>query len=100
MSFVHAVTVAKRNAVVTLSCDVASKGDEVTWKFRGEEIDEDYQDEMEKSGPNLLLKGVGRPMLGEYTCWSRGESMPTYLLLQAEEEVGEKTLALCRPKIH
>uniref|UniRef100_A0A3Q2YS19 Interleukin-12 subunit beta n=1 Tax=Hippocampus comes TaxID=109280 RepID=A0A3Q2YS19_HIPCM len=81
---------------ITLSCDVASEGDEVTWKFSGEEIDEDNPFEMKKIGPNLLLKDVGTPMLGEYTCWSRGKSMSTYLLLQAEEEEEFDYFLTCR----
>nr|UNA06300.1 interleukin [Hippocampus erectus] len=94
--FPEKFTVAALHDLVTLSCDVASKGDEVTWKFRGEEIDEDYQDDMKKIGPNLLLQNVGRPMLGEYTCWSRGKSMSTYLLLKAEEEKELDSFLTCR----
>ncbi|XP_061673865.1 interleukin-12 subunit beta [Syngnathoides biaculeatus] len=89
---------AKRNGNATLRCSTTSKGSEVSWEFGGEEVDEEYGDNMVKDGPNLLVKEVDGPALGNYTCWSGGESMSTYLLLMVEVDKELDSFLTCRAK--
>ncbi|KAM9822170.1 interleukin-12 subunit beta [Syngnathus typhle] len=96
--FPKSFVTAKINASVTLPCGAAIDGDEVTWTFKGNDLDEDYQDEVQRAGANLLVKEVGRPLLGEYTCWSGGESASVHLLLEAEEEGELDSFLTCRAK--
>ncbi|XP_061529416.1 interleukin-12 subunit beta [Phycodurus eques] len=88
--------VAKRNddAFVTLPCGATSKGNEVQWTFRGEEME--YEDNVLKHGPNLRVNEVDGPVLGNYTCWSGGESASIYLLLMVEDDKELDSFLTCR----
>ncbi len=85
--------VAKRNdaSAVTLTCDTKTEGP-VTWKFHGESVEDVVLDsETLQVGQNLAMADVGRPMLGQYSCWSGGKMLSsTYLLLEEEEEEEEE----------
>nr|XP_061804525.1 interleukin-12 subunit beta-like [Nerophis lumbriciformis] len=79
------------NEDISLPCGTTSKGDEVTWKFKDEEMKD-----LDKNNHNLLVDGVGDPSLGEYTCWRGGESASTHLLLIAEKKLD--SFLSCRAK--
>nr|XP_033476459.1 interleukin-12 subunit beta [Epinephelus lanceolatus] len=71
---------------VTLTCRTKTNGD-VTWKFEGDEMeDDDYDEKIQRNGRDLSVSMVENPMLGEYSCWRGSEMLSsTYLLLKKDE---------------
>ncbi|CAJ1069259.1 interleukin-12 subunit beta [Xyrichtys novacula] len=83
---------------ITLTCS-SKTGESVTWKHKGEEIDEDLEDLFQLDGPNLTVLEVDEPTLGEYSCWRGEEKLSsTYLLLEAEKGVELDSFLSCRAK--
>ncbi|XP_061775485.1 interleukin-12 subunit beta [Nerophis ophidion] len=95
--FPQSYVVAKRDSshAVTLPCGTTTKND-VTWTFEGQDVE--FNGRISMDGPNLLVKYVGKPMLGKYTCLSEGQTASTFLLMEAEEEEELDSLLSCRAR--
>ncbi|XP_008283139.1 interleukin-12 subunit beta isoform X2 [Stegastes partitus] len=99
--FPENLVVAKENDVnpIKLTCGTTTK-ETVTWKHKGEELDEDSVEEgVELNGSDLILSKVETPLVGEYSCW-RGEKMlSSFHVLLEKEEAGElESFMSCRAK--
>ncbi|XP_061586050.1 interleukin-12 subunit beta [Cololabis saira] len=80
---------------VKLTCN--AKADEsVTWMFEGDEVE--FND-AQRNGTNLVVSNVDAPMLGEYSCTSKGQTLSTtHILMEPEDQQGLDAFLSCRAK--
>ncbi|XP_068616945.1 interleukin-12 subunit beta [Brachionichthys hirsutus] len=93
--------VANRNHPATLTCNTTTQ-EAVTWMFQSG-ITEKKNVILDKysiqDGTNLIMSDLGRPMLGNYSCWKGAELLSSvYLFLEAEEETESDSPIHCRAR--
>ncbi|XP_029998436.1 interleukin-12 subunit beta isoform X2 [Sphaeramia orbicularis] len=82
---------------VKLTCGDLSDTD-VTWKLNGKDIEDSFEDYLERDGTTLTVTEFDDPLLGEYSCWSGGRNISsTYLLMEAEKN-SQTDPVKCRAK--
>lgn len=80
------VVLAREDEDLVITCNTTTDR-AVSWKFFNGDVLEDINIERyrEENGKNLSLFKVGKPMLGEYSCWSKEEMLSSVYLLLAKE---------------